>query len=311
MSLKRAALLQKKRNYGTGGDAGESDINPGDYGGVDVGSSAGSGPGGMSPEVIQAGIDAAYSGVAPGAGSVSTGKPGEEVMAQAASQQARDIKSGLSWGDIVGPGAFATAKNIAGLMASDFQAANARNVPAGGFPEAPGTHNQHEIQGGGAESAKNPFGGTDTPAQTTPAAPVAPGSAGPRQYVWDPVTRQYTLANVGGGGNPMGYNQGQVFQMASGGAVGLAAGAPAQARFMRGGGTGLSDSIPVQMDDGGQGWLADGEFVIPADVVSGLGGGSSEAGAKLLYSMMERIRQQAHGHAKQVNPVNPQQVLPV
>ena len=298
MSLKRAALLQKKRRYADGGSEGEYGDRP------DVGGYAGSGPGagGIGNDMLGAegsvGSSRGYAGSGPGAGGIGDDMLGEE-------------RSTVGWGDIFGAGVGSTLSKVAGLMAADFKAANARNVPAGGFPEAPGTHNQHEIQGGGAESAKNPFGGTDTPMQTTPAAPVAPGASGPRQYVWDPVTRQYTLANVGSGGNPMGYNQGQVFQMASGGAVGLAAGAPAQARFMRGGGTGLSDSIPVQMDDGGQGWLADGEFVIPADVVSGLGGGSSEAGAKLLYSMMERIRQQAHGHAKQVNPVNPQQVLPV
>jgi len=83
-----------------------------------------------------------------------------------------------------------------------------------------------------------------------------------------------------------------------------------QPRFVKGGGTGLSDSIPVQMDDGGQGRLGSEEFVISADVVSGLGGGSSEAGAKALYAMMDRIRQKGHGTKQQIKPMNPQQVLP-
>lgn len=161
--------------------------------------------------------------------------------------------------------------------------------------------------GGDTPAVSNPFG-SDVPTQTTP----ADGSTGMRKYVWDPVARQYTLTNVGAGDNPMGYTQGQTFKMAAGGPApsGIAAGAPMGPRFVQGGGTGLSDSVPVSMDDGGQGRLADGEFVIPADVVSGLGGGSSKAGADILYQMMERIRQQAHGSKQQVRPVDPQQVMP-
>lgn len=159
----------------------------------------------------------------------------------------------------------------------------------------------------GADAAANPFG-SSTPTQTTPATPT---DAGMRRYVWDPVARQYTLTNVGGGANPMGYTAGQTFRMAAGGAApaGLAA-ARTQPRFVQGGGTGLSDDVPVKMDDGGDGRLADGEFVIPADVVSGLGGGSSKAGADMLYQMMERIRQAAHGKSQQIRPVDPGQVLP-
>lgn len=160
----------------------------------------------------------------------------------------------------------------------------------------------------GADAAANPFG-SSTPTQTTPATPT---DAGMRRYVWDPVARQYTLTNVGGGANPMGYTAGQTFRMAAGGAApaGLAA-ARTQPRFVQGGGTGLSDDVPVKMDDGGDGRLADGEFVIPADVVSGLGGGSSKAGADMLYQMMERIRQAAHGKSQQIRPVDPSRVLPV
>jgi hypothetical protein len=134
-----------------------------------------------------------------------------------------------------------------------------------------------------------------------------------RKYVWDPVARQYTLTNVGAGANPMGYTSGQTFKMAAGGQApsGIAAGAPLGPRFVQGGGTGLSDDVPVKMDDGGEGRLADGEFVIPADVVSGLGGGSSKAGADILYQMIERIRQMAHGKSEQVRPVDPGKALPV
>jgi hypothetical protein len=75
-------------------------------------------------------------------------------------------------------------------------------------------------------------------------------------------------------------------------------------RLLRGPGTGLSDNIPAQIGAHQPARLADGEFVIPADVVSAMGGGSTDAGAKEFYKMMGRVRQQAHGSKKQIRPVN-------
>ena len=75
-------------------------------------------------------------------------------------------------------------------------------------------------------------------------------------------------------------------------------------RFLSGGGDGLSDDIPATIEGKQPARLADGEFVVSADVVSGLGGGSSKAGAKKLYSMMDRIRKQAYGTKKQVRKVS-------
>lgn len=75
-------------------------------------------------------------------------------------------------------------------------------------------------------------------------------------------------------------------------------------RFLSGGGDGLSDDIDATIEGKQPAKLADGEFVVSADVVSGLGGGSSKAGAKKLYSMMDRVRQQAHGTKKQVRKVS-------
>ena len=81
-------------------------------------------------------------------------------------------------------------------------------------------------------------------------------------------------------------------------------------RFLSGGGDGMSDSIPATINDRQPARLADGEFVIPADVVSHLGNGSSKAGAKQLYAMMDRIRAQRTGKKKQAPAVNPRKVMP-
>ena len=61
-------------------------------------------------------------------------------------------------------------------------------------------------------------------------------------------------------------------------------------RLLRGPGDGVSDSIPATIGAKQPARLADGEFVIPARIVSELGNGSTEAGARKLYAMMNRIK---------------------
>jgi hypothetical protein len=80
-------------------------------------------------------------------------------------------------------------------------------------------------------------------------------------------------------------------------------------RLLKGPGTGLSDDIPATIGRKQPARLADGEFVISADVVSALGGGSTDSGAKKLYAMMDRIRKHAHGTKKQVKKINDKKVL--
>ena len=82
-----------------------------------------------------------------------------------------------------------------------------------------------------------------------------------------------------------------------------------QPRFLSGGGDGMSDSIQATINDKQPARLADGEFVIPADVVSGIGNGSSKAGAKRLYGMMDRVRKERTGSTKQAKAVNPAKVM--
>jgi hypothetical protein len=81
-------------------------------------------------------------------------------------------------------------------------------------------------------------------------------------------------------------------------------------RFLSGGGDGMSDSIKATINDSQPARLADGEFVIPADVVSHIGNGSSKAGAKQLYSMMNKVRKARTGNPKQGKQINPSKYLP-
>ena len=81
-------------------------------------------------------------------------------------------------------------------------------------------------------------------------------------------------------------------------------------RYLRGGGDGMSDSIKASIEGKQEARLADGEFVVPADVVSHLGNGSSNAGAKKLYSMMDRVRKSRTGKTRQAPEVNTRRLMP-
>lgn len=87
--------------------------------------------------------------------------------------------------------------------------------------------------------------------------------------------------------------------LATGGLLALARGGVSQfnlgdysdgGRLLRGPGDGVSDSIPATIGKKRPARLADGEFVIPARIVSELGNGSTEAGARKLYAMMDRVQ---------------------
>lgn len=80
---------------------------------------------------------------------------------------------------------------------------------------------------------------------------------------------------------------------------------------VRGPGDGMADMVPARMDDGSSDvLLSDGEFVIPADVVSGLGNGSTDAGAAELDRMMGRVREARTGKTEQPKAVASGGMLP-
>jgi hypothetical protein len=81
-------------------------------------------------------------------------------------------------------------------------------------------------------------------------------------------------------------------------------------RMLKGPGDGMSDSIPATIANKRPARLADGEFVVPADVVSHLGNGSTDAGARKLYAMMDKIRKARTGKKKQAPAVNTGRFMP-
>ncbi len=99
---------------------------------------------------------------------------------------------------------------------------------------------------------------------------------------------------------------GDVQELASGGLGGYSDGG----RMLKGPGDGMSDSIPGVIGGKQPARLADGEFVVPADVVSHLGNGSTDAGARKLYTMMDKIRKARTGKKKQAPAVKADRYMP-
>jgi hypothetical protein len=117
-------------------------------------------------------------------------------------------------------------------------------------------------------------------------------------YVWSDSFQKWVEMSANGG--LQGYADGGY---AVGGGLGSLGSYSDGGRLLRGPGDGVSDSIPATIGAKNQpARLADGEFVVPARIVSELGNGSTDAGAKKLYAMMDRV-QRARGKTTGKNKV--------
>ena len=133
------------------------------------------------------------------------------------------------------------------------------------------------------------------PAAPATTAPRRPGSGGVTYF--SPMTYTPTVVQAAPTDDVVPKNAAQFLPevkaagggMMSGGISALG-GYSDGGRLLRGPGDGVSDSIPATIGGKRPARLADGEFVIPARIVSEIGNGSTEAGAKKLYAMMDRIQ---------------------
>jgi hypothetical protein len=90
----------------------------------------------------------------------------------------------------------------------------------------------------------------------------------------------------------------------------MAVGGLAHGRYLQGNTDGMADKINTSIDGEQPAKLSHGEFVVPADVVSHLGNGNSDAGAQRLYAMMDKVRQARTGTKKQGKEINPDKFMP-
>ena len=98
---------------------------------------------------------------------------------------------------------------------------------------------------------------------------------------------------------------GATMEMAAGGIASVN-----QGYYLGGKTDGMADKIPARIDGNQEARLSDGEFVIPADVVSHLGNGNSEAGSQQLHGMMDNIRQARTGNSEQGKEIDPNKFMP-
>ena len=212
---------------------------------------------------------------------------------------------------------FQTAVDIAGNVPTSLVSGDQKKAAPTPTPTAPSRLSQSSPNFVGPRTPARP---TATPARPapTPARPAptpAPPAATP---MFGQLGGTQTVRRAMGGSilhakdamNPMGGAPAAHYGLASLEKGGATEDAPIEG-YLDGPGDGMSDSIKATIDGKQPARLADGEFVIPADVVSGLGNGSSKAGAKVLYAMMDRIRKARTGTAKQGKEINPNKFLPV
>jgi hypothetical protein len=145
-----------------------------------------------------------------------------------------------------------------------------------GAPSMGGASSQPQDFGAGVGAALDSFSaGVARDGMTTPMGSYIPPSRGIPSYAYNPQTQQYMQQMADGGLSDARYNLGGY---SDGG------------RLLRGPGDGVSDSIPAVIGKKQPARLADGEFVVPARIVSELGNGSTEAGARKLYAMLDRVQ---------------------
>jgi hypothetical protein len=95
---------------------------------------------------------------------------------------------------------------------------------------------------------------------------------------------------------------------AEGGLMGMAKGG--STNYLRGNTDGMADKLDASIEGVQPAKLSHGEFVVPADVVAHLGNGNSEAGADVLYKMLDRVRHARTGNKKQGKKINPNKFMP-
>jgi hypothetical protein len=193
-----------------------------------------------------------------------------------------------------GPSSSQAAPNVQALMDGD-RLGEVMTDPVRRFTKAQITGNPFDFTPSWAQGASTP-NGTVTSGIATPAM----GAMGPMQ-----ARRSATPINVPAYQTPeqqlgldpfyalMGQQLAGYGGYAKGGNVGGEANLGDYSdggRLLKGPGDGVSDSIPASIGNRQPARLADGEFVVPARIVSELGNGSTEAGARKLYAMMDRVQ---------------------
>ena len=150
--------------------------------------------------------------------------------------------------------------------------------------------------------------------QTTAEQNTAKAATPPPATTMDMLIAKKNEEEIAKQGIPAGINMEAIKQQAGMADGGIAELTPDDGKMLNGMGDGVSDDIPAMIEGDQEAALSDGEFIVPARIVSELGNGSSDAGAQKLYSMIDRIqaaRKQTIGDNKQyAKDTNAERYLP-
>ena len=180
---------------------------------------------------------------------------------------------------------------------SPFENLNAPTTPQagyqGGIPQYTATRTRKDLT--------NTMDVTDPKTGAVSTVPRRPGSGGRRYFSDTTFTpKQMNRGGIAGG----------IANILPKPKYNLGGGVPNMpSRYLGTAEDGMADTIPATIDGKDPAALAGGEFVVAADVVSGLGNGNSDAGAKELYNMMDRVRQARTGTTQQGKQIQPRQMM--
>ena len=298
---------------------------------------------------IGAGVAGGASGAASQAAAPIVEGTTQEALRQAANQATQQtIQSGLQTATQALPGAGADAlSSIAGLPLDATGTASLTGAPVSGMGLSAPTDMVSSLYTPPSLQSPYTVGSTAMPsvAQTpitppvTPTPPTTPPTALEAFYARNPIAVPAGLGALGSfiGDRPSSnmpgeeeysgplsrfrYDPDKYRRAASGGLMDteparrMAGGGHLGSysdggQLLKGPGDGMSDDIPASIGGDQPALLADGEFVVPADVVSGLGNGSTDAGARQLYAMMEAVRKARTGREEQAPEINADKYMP-
>ena len=177
---------------------------------------------------------------------------------------------------------------------------NANPVGPTPQPDVPGYGNLGQDFGRQQRYFNHQFTPANPPTAVAPIAPITTmpiindygggmAAGGPVEAM--SAANVYDMQNARGGVSDMGIDNSTGMQRMARGGISHLGDYSDGGRLLRGPGDGVSDSIPAMIGEKQPARLADGEFVIPARIVGELGNGSTEAGARKLYAMMDRIQE--------------------
>lgn len=212
---------------------------------------------------------------------------------------------GAGYGIPVGSGGYGvTGQTGAGSIGNPMgvDPATAQGQQAGAAASAQAAANQAMTDAANAQATANAIAAGGQSYSSNPDGSLSPTGdsygGGPASGAGGGDGGRDAGGNVGGGESGQGYHKkGGRIRMAGGGITALAGGGLGSlggysdgGQLLRGPGDGVSDSIPARIGRNQPARLANNEFVIPARIVSELGNGSTDAGAKALYKMMDRVQ---------------------